>query len=177
LAQQAQKRDEESAYLADLRRANEQEAAFTPAEISSTDGNHLRSIKQKINSIVAQELESLEFRTKVSLEDLSEEAYQEVLTKKNYYFGVDEQKKNKNLKVYNTKAPGNKHHKPQYILPHEHVDVTNYVDLEPLDSDKLLEVYGYYSYLIDMHIAQVRPDNLDEFSYVPARFNQENPTF
>lgn len=51
------------------------------------------------------------------------------------------------------------------------MNVQNYVDVENLTEDKLLEVYGYYSYLIDMHIAQVRPDNLDEVSYIPARFN------
>lgn len=46
-----------------------------------------------------------------------------------------------------------------------------------MTKDKLFEIYGYYAFLVDMHIAQVRPENLEEKSYVPARFNQENPTF
>ena len=38
-------------------------------------------------------------------------------------------------------------------------------------------MYGYYAYLIDMHIAQIRPENLDEKSYIPARYNQTEETF
>jgi hypothetical protein len=56
-------------------------------------------------------------------------------------------------------------------LPHEHIDIQHYVDTEGLEGDKLWELYGYYSYLIDLHIAQVRPENLDEKSYIPKRFN------
>lgn len=37
-----------------------------------------------------------------------------------------------------------------------------------------MELYGYYSFLVDLHIAQIRPENLDEKSYIPARFSQEN---
>lgn len=37
-----------------------------------------------------------------------------------------------------------------------------------------MEIYGHYSYLIDMHIAQIRPENLDEKSYVPEKFNQSD---
>lgn len=42
----------------------------------------------------------------------------------------------------------------------------------PLTNEKLFEIYGLYSLLIDLHISQVRPQNLDEFSYIPARFTQ-----
>jgi len=62
-------------------------------------------------------------------------------------------------------------------LPHEHVDIQNYIDLKGMDSeDKLFELYGYYSYLVDMHIAQIRPQNLVDKSYIPARFNQTETT-
>ena len=37
-----------------------------------------------------------------------------------------------------------------------------------------MEIYGHYSFLIDMHIAQIRPENLDEKSYIPARYNQSD---
>lgn len=67
--------------------------------------------------------------------------------------------------------------KPRYILPHEHVDIQNYIDLKGMDNeDKLFELYGYYSYLVDMHIAQIRPQNLVDKSYIPARFNQTEST-
>lgn len=47
-----------------------------------------------------------------------------------------------------------------------------FLSVEELTEDKLMDVYAYYSYMIDLHIAQVRPDNLDEKSYIPARYNQ-----
>lgn len=40
-----------------------------------------------------------------------------------------------------------------------------------------MDMYAHYSYLIDMHIAQVRPENLDEKSYVPSYLNQHSHTF
>lgn len=112
-----------------------------------------------------------DFKDKLDQEALSQAVYKEAVTRKNFYFSVDEAKKSTNLKVHNIHAPGNKYRKPQYILPHEHVDVQNYVDTTGLDEDKLFELYGYYSYLVDLHIAQVRPENLDPKSFIPKRFN------
>ena len=40
----------------------------------------------------------------------------------------------------------------------------------------MLDIYAHYSYLIDMHIAQVRPENLDAKSYIPKKFNQLETT-
>lgn len=74
-------------------------------------------------------------------------------TKSNFYFSVDEDKKNKNIKVHNVEAPGNKYRHPNVILPHEHVDVKNFMNTKDLTEDKLFEIYGYYSLMIDMHIA------------------------
>jgi len=54
------------------------------------------------------------------------------------------------------------------------VHVDHYIDIDGKDKDQLMELYGYYSFLVDLHIAQIRPDNLEGKSYVPARFNQEN---
>jgi len=46
-----------------------------------------------------------------------------VKTKSNFYFSIDENKKEKNLKIYNKKAPGNAHRHPSVILPHENVHI------------------------------------------------------
>lgn len=78
----------------------------------------------------------------------------------------------KNLAVYNFEAPGNKYRHPNVILPHEHCDIQHYVDTKDLTDDKLFEIYAYYSLLVDMHIAQIRPGNIIEKSYVPPHMNQ-----
>ena len=70
-------------------------------------------------------------------------------------------------------APGNKHRHPNVILPHEHFHIQHPIDVDGNDKEQMLDIYGHYSYMIDMHIAQVRPDNLDAKSYIPKRFNQE----
>jgi len=69
------------------------------------------------------------------------------------------------------KAPGNNRRRPNAILPHEHVPMEKHLSVEDLTEDKLLDIYAYHSYMIDIHIAQIRPESLDEKSYVPARFN------
>lgn len=84
---------------------------------------------------------------------MSSDTYAEVATKSNYYFNVDENKKNKNLRVYDFNAPGNKYRHPNVILPHEHCDIQHYVNTADLTEDKLFEIYAYYSLMIDMHIA------------------------
>ena len=48
---------------------------------------------------------------------------------------------------------------PSYVS-HEHINVSNYIDIDGKDENQLMEIYGHYSYLIDMHIAQIRPENL-----------------
>jgi hypothetical protein len=100
----------------------------------------------------------------------------EVISKSNFYFAVDENKVDKNLKIYNKKAPGVVYHKPSVILEHEHIHIQHYLDPKKLTEDKLTEVYAYYNYLIDLHISQVRPENLDELSYIPPHFNQLETT-
>jgi hypothetical protein len=84
---------------------------------------------------------------------LTSEAYNEVKTKSNFYFAIDENKKEKNIKIYNVKAPGNKFRHPSVMLPHEHVHVQHYIEHENLNDEKLLEIYGYYSHMIDLHIS------------------------
>jgi hypothetical protein len=103
--------------------------------------------------------------------------YAEVTTNSNYYFSYDAGKVSKNLKVHDFKAPGNNTRHPNVILPHEVCDIQQYVDTKDLTQDKLFEIYAYYSLLIDMHIAQVRPGIIDEVSYVPPHMNQRATSF
>lgn len=115
----------------------------------------------------------LQFKDKLAAEQLAASKYEEVTTKKNFYFSIDETKRARNLKISNFNAPGNKYRHPQYILPHEHVDITAPIDVDANNKEQMLELYGYYAFLVDLHIAQIRPENLVEKSYVPARFRQE----
>jgi len=54
---------------------------------------------------------------------LESDIYKEVITKSNFYFKIDEDKKDKNLKIYNIKATGVIHRQPSVILDHEHVHI------------------------------------------------------
>ena len=45
-----------------------------------------RSIREKINTIVQKEIDLVEFKNKVSTEELAAETYNEVITKKNFFF-------------------------------------------------------------------------------------------
>ena len=107
---------------------------------------------------------------------MESDIYHEVKTKSNFYFAVDESKLDKNLRIYKKTAPGVIYHKPSVILEHEHVHIQHYLDTRTLKGDKLYEIYAYYNYLIDLHISQVRPENLDELSYIPPYFNQLETT-
>jgi hypothetical protein len=125
--------------------------------------------------LVRQELEALRFEEQLKQEQrdrITSEVYKEVKSKSNFYFSIDESKVKRNLKIYNTKAPGNHHRHPSIALPHEHVHISHWLNTKDLTEDKLTEIYAYYSHLIDLHISQVRPQNLNEFSYIPAKFNQ-----
>ena len=102
---------------------------------------------------------------------MESDTFAEVATKSNFYFSYDEKKVDKNLRVWDINAPGNKFRHPNVILPHEHVDIQHFIDTKSLTEEKLFEIYGYYSLMIDMHIAQVRPGLIEEKSYVPAHLN------
>ena len=167
---------EDAAYLKQLRTASTERGAFSLAE---QEGDHalVNKIKRKVNSIIEHELAQIDFKNQIDKERLNHDAYREIMTKSNFYFAVDENKAIANQDLASLKSPGNPLNKPNPIIPHEYVHVNDYVDLEGLTEDKMFEVYGYYAFLIDMHIAQVRPENIDAKSYVPRRFNQNNPTF
>jgi len=161
----------EAAYLDTLKTYSTVPGAYTKlSETGSSD--HLKQIRKRINKVVEQEIGLIEFKNQVSGEELAQSAYDEVITKENFFFKIDEQKKARNMKVYNMEAPGNKFRKPAVILAHEHISPSHYIDVDGNDADQMMEIYGHYAYLIDMHIAQVRPENLNEKSYIPAKYNQ-----
>lgn len=162
----------EAQYLDDLKKFNVQRGAYKPFASSASDVPALSKVKARINKIVEKELVLQDFKDKLDQEALANAAYSEVITRKNFFFEVDETKRDRNLAVHNIRAPGNTHRKPSYIIPHEHVHADHYIDVSGLDSNKLWELYGYYAYMVDLHIAQVRPENLDDKSYIPKRFNQ-----
>lgn len=117
----------------------------------------------------------MNLKEKVGSEELAaleSDIYDEVTTHKSFYFKYDANKVDKNIALYNFEAPGNKHRHPNVILPHEHCDIQHYVDTKDLTQDKLFEIYAYYSLLVDMHIAQIRPGLVVEKSYVPPHMNQ-----
>ena len=155
---------------------NKQRGAFSPFVVGNGDAPEIAKIKKRINYIVEKELVLQDFKDQLDKEALANAAYKEVITKQNFYFAIDETKVNRNLAVYDITAPGNKYRKPQYIIPHEHVHTDHYIDTQGLEGDKLWELYGYYAYLVDLHIAQIRPENLDDKSYIPKRFNQTSFT-
>lgn len=83
-------------------------------------------MKQKIRKLVEQELGLLGFKNQVAkeeVEELASAAFQEVKDRENFYFSIDSKKKEKNIRVYNVKAPGNTHRHPSVALPHEHIHV------------------------------------------------------
>jgi hypothetical protein len=124
--------------------------------VSPNDHSEVKDVKNKIAKMLQQEMEEMGLKHKLSEEEkiaLETDTYAEVATKSNFYFSLDENKKSKNLKVYDFEAPGNKFRHPNVILPHEHCDIQNYLDTKDLTEDKLFEIYAYYSLLIDMHIA------------------------
>ena len=148
----AEQEKKEAAYLDTLKQYSTVPGAYKP--LSDTGSSeHLKQIRKRINKVVEQEIGLIEFKNQVSGEELAQNAYDEVITKENFFFKVDEQKKARNLQVRNMNAPGNKHRKPQAILPHEHVSPNHYIDVDGQNPDQMMEIYGHYAYMIDMHIA------------------------
>lgn len=147
----------EAEWLNSLRDPQQKKSIFGAiSEIKDDDHHHLKYVKNKIAKLVRQELDFLQFQEKLSQEEreaLTSDIYKEVKTKSNFYFSVDENKRSKNLKIYNKKAPGNAHRHPSVILPHENVHIQRFFNVKDLNEEKLFEIYAYYSHLIDLHIS------------------------
>ena len=144
------------------------------SEKAPGDIGEVSKVKSKISQMVQREAEEMGFKEQLNKEELAtigSETFDEVATHSNFFFKINENKKNQNLKVFDWNAPGNKYRHPNVILPHECVDVQRPVNLKELTPEKLTEVYAYYSLLVDLHIAQVRPGIIDDANYVPAQYN------
>lgn len=98
-------------------------SVWKPMEDTATDSTYIKKLKARINQIVEQELTFVDFKSQVNKEELAADTFNEVIKRENFYFSVDDNKRNTNLKVYNAKAPGNKFRTPNAILPHEHVPI------------------------------------------------------
>jgi hypothetical protein len=122
------------------------------ARPNGSDHEEVAHVKALINRLIEEEIALAGFKNQLVQEE-ARGLPAEKPTKSNFYFNIDENKVDKNLKVYNIEAPGNKYRHPNVILPHEHVNIQHYLDTSNLTQDKLNEIYGYYSLLIDMHIA------------------------
>ena len=86
----------EAAYFDELKAASTQPGAFE--KLSETGSSHtLEGIRKTINKIVEKEIGLVEFKNQVDQEELAQAAYDEVITKENFYFKVDEKKKDRNL--------------------------------------------------------------------------------
>lgn len=85
-AEKNQKVASEASYLAQLKNFNQQRGAFSPLAISDHDIPAHKKIKKKINAIVEKELALQDFKDKLDQEALSNEAYTEVVTRKNFFF-------------------------------------------------------------------------------------------
>lgn len=154
-------------YISELKDKTTVRGSYKPFQPEEGDVPELIRIKNRINSIVERELVQQDFKDQLDKEAITHGTYTEVMNRKSFFFEVDDFKRDHNLTVHNFRAPGNIYRKPKTILPHEHVHIDNFMNTEGLEGDKLFELYGYYAYLIDLHIAQVRPDNLDPKSYIP----------
>lgn len=98
--------------------------------------------------MLKQELSYLNFKEQIKKEEeeqLAHGIYKEAVTKSNFYFSIDENKKDTNLKIFNPKAPGNHHHHPSVILPHESVHIQRWFNVKDLTEDKLTEIYAFYN--------------------------------
>lgn len=144
------------------------------SEINDSDHSEAKATKNKIRKLIDEELEFHNFSHKVSEEQrlaLLEDTVAEVAEQKSFFFRYDSNKAQNNQDIHNVSAPGNAHRHPSVALPHEHVHVDHYADVASLTPKKMQEIYGLYSYLVDLHISQIRP-NLREESYIPPQFNQ-----
>jgi hypothetical protein len=150
------------------------------AQPNSSDHAEVAKVKRRINKLIEEEIALAGFKEQVSQEEataLAADTFTEVATKSNFYFSYDAQKVKKNIRVANMNAPGNKYRHPNVILPHEHINIQRYVDTASLNPEKLNEIYAYYSLMVDMHIAQIRPGLIEEASYIPPHYTQVAPSF
>ena len=142
------------------------------SEIKETDHQVVKKVKKSIRKLIDQEIEFLKFKDHIAAEEketLLNKATDEVETRKSFYYKYDFNK------VYDVKAPGNIFKKISVALPHEHIHPQHQINTKTLTDNDVQEMYGLYTYLIDLHISQVRRDVKDK-NYIPPQFNQLSVT-
>ena len=106
------------------------------AQPDENDHQEVAKVKNRINKLIDEEIALAGFQDQLSQEqrqNLAADTFDDVATRSNYYFKINENKVDQNLRVYNFNAPGNKYRHPNVILPHEHVHVQKYVDVANLN--------------------------------------------
>lgn len=144
------------------------------SKIEETDHKEIRKVKKNIKKLIDQEIEFLGFQNQLKEEEklsLIDDAYKQVDIRQNFFYSYDRNKVNTNKKMHDINAPGNKHRKVSYICPHEHVHPQHQIDAKSLTEDDIEELYALYTYLIDLHISQVRRE-VKDLNYIPPQFNQ-----
>lgn len=168
-------KNEEYDEILTMKAGSEERTSFFKNLSEPKKGEHseITNTKKKIRKLLDQELEFLGFKNQLKEEEalvLVDETLREVDEKKTFFYRYDDNKVNTNKRIHDINAPGNKYKKPSVIIPHEHVHPQHYIDVKTMTDDDIQEIYGLYSYYIDLHISQVRR-NIHDRAYVPHQFN------
>jgi len=147
---------------------------YNVSKINENDHEEIKKTKENIKRLIDEELEFLGFKEELAAAEegkLIDDTYNQVEKRSSFFFNYDNKKVNKNKKIYDIMAPGNIHRKLSIILPHEHVDTQHYIDAKSMTQTDIQELYGLYTYFVDLHISQIRRD-VAEKKYIPPQFNQ-----
>jgi hypothetical protein len=123
------------------------------AQIEADDHEELKHVKKQLKSLIKHEMHELGFQKQLSEEEAAAITNQVADTKSGFFFKFNQNKAQQNKRVFDFKAPGNHHRHPSVIVPHEGVHPQNQIDVATLTKEKLVEIYAFYHYLIDLHIS------------------------
>lgn len=130
------------------------------SEVSASDHQEVVRVKNMIRKLVDDELEYLGYLDQLSEEESSalvEKTMNEVSARSSYYFKIDPARPDTNKTQFDKKAPGNKHRHINSIVPHDNIDVQDYFDVENLTPEVQDQILTYFTFLVDLHIGQIRP--------------------
>lgn len=136
--------------------------------MKDTDHTEVVRVKKLIQKLVDDELAYLGYLNEVSEEEskaVVEKTMGEVARKSNFYFNIEPNRAQENVHQFDKKAPGNKFKFVSRILPHDTLDPQNYLDVANLTPEIEDEILTYFTFLVDLHIGQIRPSHILEKSY------------
>lgn len=169
-------RDNDKLFESGIKNQDRTDFFMKISEPKESDIAEVAKTKTQIRKLIEQELEYANFQDELQEFEknlLLEDVTSNEIVRENFFFKYDANKVNTNKHIVDFKAPGIPHKFVSVAMPHEHVHPQHYVDLDSLTPENLQELYGYYSYLVDLHISQVRP-NLHEETYISDKFNRLN---